>query len=54
VPMHLLFNTWIGLVHHYVCNRDLFAPGESVIARRGSVLLDHYMGLLAPVKRESQ
>lgn len=44
---------WIGLVHHYLMNRDLFAPGESVIARRGRELLDHYMGLLAPVKGES-
>jgi AcrR family transcriptional regulator len=47
LPMHLLFNTWIGLVHHYLNNRDLFAPGESVIARRGQELLDHYMSLLS-------
>jgi AcrR family transcriptional regulator len=45
-PMHLLFNTWIGLVHHYMVNRTLFAPEGSVITRRGKELLDHYMGLL--------
>jgi len=48
VPIHLLFNTWLGLVHHYLVNRDLFAPGESVLAARGDELLAHYMGLLAP------
>jgi AcrR family transcriptional regulator len=46
-PMHLLLNTWIGLIHHYLLNRDLFAPGESVIARWGAELLDHYMWLLS-------
>lgn len=54
LPMHLLFNTWIGLVHHYMVNRDLFAPGGSVIARRGKELLDHYMGLLTPEKGETR
>jgi len=48
VPIPLLFNTWIGLVHHYLVNRDLFAPGESVLERRGAELLEHYLGLLAP------
>jgi hypothetical protein len=54
MPMHLLFNTWIGLVHHYMVNRDLFAPEGSVIARRGKELLDHYMGLLDPGRGETQ
>lgn len=48
MPQHLLFNTWLGLVHHYLCNQDLFAPNESALARHGQELLDHYMGLLAP------
>jgi AcrR family transcriptional regulator len=48
MPVHLLFNTWIGLVHHYVANRDLFAPGESVLKTRGPEILDHFAGLLAP------
>ncbi|MBW1723447.1 MAG: TetR/AcrR family transcriptional regulator [Deltaproteobacteria bacterium] len=52
VPMHLLFNTWIGLVHQYLQNRDLFAPGGSVIARYGSELLDHFMKLLSTEKGE--
>ncbi len=45
---HLLFNTWIGLVHHYCLNRDLFAPGQSVFERRGAMLVGHFMTLIAP------
>lgn len=46
MPMHLLFNTWVGLVHHYLVNDDLYAPGESVLHRYGQQLLDYYLGLL--------
>jgi AcrR family transcriptional regulator len=52
MPIHLLFNTWLGLVHHYLVNRDLFAPGESVLERRGTELLEHYLYLLAPCIEE--
>jgi AcrR family transcriptional regulator len=48
VPLPLLFNTWLGLVHYYLVNRDLFAPGESVIERHGQTLVEHYLGLLGP------
>jgi AcrR family transcriptional regulator len=46
MPAHLLFNTWIGLIHHYVINRELFAPGRSVLRAHGDELLDHFMGLI--------
>jgi len=48
MPVHLLFNTWLGLVDHYMGNRELFAPGESVVIRWGPTLLDHYLALLSP------
>lgn len=48
MPIPLLFNTWLGLVHHYVGNRELFAPGRSVVEKWGMTLLDHYLGLLSP------
>jgi AcrR family transcriptional regulator len=54
VPMHLLFNTWMGLVQYYVADRDLFAPGASVLERKGEELLDHYMSLLAPIARRER
>ena len=42
----LLFNTWIGLVHHYLVNRDVFATGDSVIAEMGDTLVKHFMTLV--------
>ena len=47
VSSAMLFNTWIGLVNHYVLNRHLFAPDGSVLRRCGLDLIDHYLGLLA-------
>jgi AcrR family transcriptional regulator len=44
----LLFNTWIGLVHHYLVNRDVFATGSSVIAEQGETLVNHFMTLVKP------
>ena len=44
----LLFNTWIGLVHHYLVNRDVFATGDSVIAEQGENLVNHFMTLVKP------
>jgi len=41
-----LFNTWIGLVHHYLVNRDLFATGDSVISEHGDALVQHLMTLV--------
>lgn len=45
-PIHLFFNTWVGLIHYYLANNDLFAPGESVLERYGQELLEHYMDLI--------
>jgi AcrR family transcriptional regulator len=47
MPLALLFNTWIGLIHHYLVNREFFAPGASVIDSRGEELLDHFMSLIS-------
>jgi AcrR family transcriptional regulator len=46
MPVDLLFNTWIGLVHYYLINGDLFAPGDSVIKLHGKRLVEHYMNLI--------
>jgi hypothetical protein len=42
-----MFNTWVGLINYYLMNRDLFAPGESVISRYGQRLVEHYMNLIS-------
>ncbi|MBW7572304.1 TetR/AcrR family transcriptional regulator [Caproiciproducens faecalis] len=47
IPTSLLFNMWLGLVHHYLANTDLFAPGGKVIERYGETLIDNYLKLLA-------
>lgn len=47
MPLHLLFNTWLGLIHYYLANGDLFAPQDSVLRRHGSMLLDHFIGLIS-------
>ncbi|HEX7714686.1 MAG TPA: TetR/AcrR family transcriptional regulator [Bacillota bacterium] len=47
IPLHLLFNTWISLIHYYLSNADLFAPGKSVLRRYGPELLEHYLGLIS-------
>jgi hypothetical protein len=30
-PLHLILNTWLGLIHYYLCNKDLFSPNQSVM-----------------------
>lgn len=46
MPLYLFFNTWVGLVHYYLNNSDLFAQEGSVIKRYGPMLLEHFMGLV--------
>jgi len=50
MPLHLLFNTWIGLLHHYLVNRALFAPDGSVLATHGETLVAHYLALVTTKK----
>lgn len=47
MPVSLLFNTWIGLVHYYLVNGDLFAPENSVIKSCSAMLLEHFMSLIS-------
>jgi len=46
IPFHMLFNTWLGLLHYYLLNDDLFAPGESVLKRYKDTLATCYMALM--------
>ena len=47
MSIHFLFNTWVGLIHYYLINKELFAPNEKVIACYGNELTNHFMNLLA-------
>jgi len=42
----MLSNIWISLVNHHLMNRDLFAPGGSVIARCGADLEAQFLALI--------
>lgn len=44
---HMIFNTWISLVHYYIAHKDLFAPKESVIRLKKSLLINHFMKLMS-------
>jgi len=46
VPFYMLFNTWLGLVHYYLHNGDLFAPRDSVLKRYKSVLIECFLSLI--------
>lgn len=46
MPVNFLFNNWIALIHYYLVNGDLFAPGESVLERYSEQLVEHYIKLI--------
>ncbi|MDR1954995.1 MAG: TetR/AcrR family transcriptional regulator [Candidatus Methanoplasma sp.] len=46
IPLHILFNTWMALLHYYLLNSELFAPGRSVLNSRKDELVDSYMVLI--------
>jgi len=46
IPMHLLFNTWIGLIHYYLTNGDLFCSSGSILKKYCHELLQHYIKLI--------
>jgi len=46
LPTHMLYNTWLGLVHYYLMNKDIFSDSsESVIKKYGPELLSTYLKL---------
>jgi AcrR family transcriptional regulator len=47
IPFHMIFNTWLGLVHYYLLNGELFAPHDSVLKRYKSTLVDCFTALIA-------
>jgi AcrR family transcriptional regulator len=46
MPIHMMFNTWIGLLHYYLRHCEMFAPGGSVLKRRKKELVDAYMAMI--------
>jgi hypothetical protein len=46
IPFHMIFNTWLGLVHHYLMNAELFATNGSVLTRHRSALTKTFLALI--------
>ncbi len=46
LPVHLLFNTWMALIHYYLLNKDLFSPDSPLIERHGSELTKTFLELI--------
>ena len=47
IPLHMLFNTWLGLLHYYLQNSELFTPGKSVLKYRKDELIKNYVSLIS-------
>jgi AcrR family transcriptional regulator len=46
VEPHFAFNAWLALVQYYLLNRDLFAPGRSVLTERAGELVRNYLAMI--------
>jgi AcrR family transcriptional regulator len=46
IPVQIMFNTWLGLIHYYLQNADSFAPGESVLKSCKEELADNFVILI--------
>ncbi|MCL2147739.1 MAG: TetR family transcriptional regulator [Methanomassiliicoccaceae archaeon] len=46
IPLHMIFNTWLGLIHHYLLNSDLFAPQGRVLELRRDELIGCFLELI--------
>jgi hypothetical protein len=52
LPIHMLFNTWLGLVHYYLLNKEFFSsPSESVIKKHRVELVSAYLDLISIERR---
>lgn len=40
------FNTWMGLIHYYVMNRDLFSEQTPILSEVSDDLLRHFLNLI--------
>lgn len=46
IPVHLLFNTWMGMIHYYLCNKDFFSPEGPVLKRYEEELETTFLKLI--------
>lgn len=41
IPMHIIFNTWLGLVHYYLTNSFLFKEGSVLTEYKNELILNY-------------
>lgn len=46
VPLHILLNTWLGLLHYYLENRALFVTEGSLLAAKGQELRYYFLKII--------
>ncbi len=46
MPLPLMLNTWLGLLHYYLINKDMFSPHGSAIERYGEILINFFMSCI--------
>lgn len=46
IPIHLIFNTWMGLIHYYLLNKDFFSPDMPLLERFGPELTAVFLKLI--------
>jgi AcrR family transcriptional regulator len=46
IPVHMIFNTWMGLVHYYLLNKDFFSPEIPLLKRYGRELTETFLELI--------
>ena len=51
LPESFVFNLWIGMIHHYLVNRDLFSPKGSVLQEHGASLVRQFVTLLSEIPK---
>lgn len=46
ISLHLMFNTWMGLLHYYLLNKDFFSPDQPLLPRYGPELIGAFAALI--------
>ncbi len=46
LPQDMVFNGWIGLVHYYITNSDLFSQDASVLRAYGEKMIEFYINMI--------
>lgn len=46
LPLHMIFNTWMGLIHYYLLNKDFFSPELPLLKRHGAELISTFLELI--------